>query len=33
MHRPSRAEWDVLISLAFADMRDRFGEGPTQVLK
>src|SRR5262245_15515256 len=28
-----RAEWDVLFSLAMADMRDRFGRGPTQVVK
>lgn len=28
-----RSEWDVLISLALADTRDRFGRGPARLLK
>ena len=31
--RTVRAEWDVLLSLALADTRDRFGRGPAQVVK
>jgi len=28
-----RAQWDVLISLSFADLRDRFGRGPARAVK